>query len=123
MKILLFSLLAGLSFGLWESNSSSASSLVPGCYIVSFKSGLLKTTGTYELNAQTSAKASANLFGRITAEFTHTLNGFSVCGVRSEELLNSLRSNPQVERIEQDRTVSITAISTVVNPQSWGLDR
>jgi subtilisin family serine protease len=116
--------------GLIASSTAQKSSAdkVPGCYMVSFKSsskGVSKSSSMYAqaLNAQANARVAASSIGKITSQYDRALNGFTVCGVKSESQLESLRRNPEVALIEQDQVVKASALKDVINPLSWGLDR
>jgi subtilisin family serine protease/fructose-specific component phosphotransferase system IIB-like protein len=102
---------------------------ISGCYIVSFKNndGVKGSSGSSGINsqalmAQANVKASANSFGNITAEYDHALSGFTVCGIKSESQLDSIRSNAYVASVEQDQVVRANAFRSV-DALSWGLDR
>jgi hypothetical protein len=126
LKIAAISLLGLSSFSLGFAQK------IPGCYIVSFKNtnnnvkgkGASGSSGlsAQALMAQASVKATARSFGKITAEYDRALNGFTVCGVKSESQLNSIRSNAHIASVEQDQVVKASAFRTV-NALSWGLDR
>ncbi len=98
-----------------------ASEKADGCYIVSFKhdNRRIATGGTVNSQAvvsQARVKAAAKTIGRITAEYEFALNGFTVCGVKSESMLNSIKNNPFVDLVEQDQVVKVSAVKTQSNP-------
>jgi hypothetical protein len=110
-------------------NNHSVIEKIPGCYIVSFKQGNVKSASGFGLSSaqveigQASLKSFAKGLGKITAEFKNAGKGFSVCGIQSENQLNSIRANPLVAGISQDQVVKASALQTIPSPLSWGLDR
>ncbi len=89
---------------------------IPGCYIITMQDFAPE-------NDIAAVKSSARNLGKITAEFSHALKGFSLCNVQSDNQLNGMRSNPNIAWIEQDSVVQANGLITVNNPLSWGLDR
>jgi aqualysin 1 len=89
----------------------AASKPVPDRYIVVFKSGV----GNPGAEAAAIARGAG---GRLHHVYTSAIKGFSL--TLPAQALQGIRHNPNVDYIEQDHTVSVSAAQT---PATWGLDR
>src|SRR5262245_28838759 len=85
---------------------------VPGAYIVVFKPTVVDVDAAV-VDVKVKHGVSA------TFSYKHALKGFA--GHLSAAQLDALQGDPRVEYIEQDQIAH--AITTQVNPPSWGLDR
>ena len=95
------------------------SSPIAGRYIVVFKDSAA------DVSAQAQALAKAH-GGRVGHVYSHAIKGFSAW--LPDAAVSALQANPNVDYVEQDRTVSLqeTAVArteTSISPYSWGLDR
>ena len=95
-------------FGLGVSSTAVAGDPIPGRYIVTFNSATA---------AQVSV-ASSNV--NVLATYTNAINGYTAD--LTADQLSSLRANPNVTNIEQDRVVSVNGTSDQ-SGATWGLDR
>jgi aqualysin 1 len=86
---------------------------IPGRYIVVFKDSV-----------QNPAAEAANVMrgrgGQIHFTYSHAIKGFAA--TIPDAAYQAIRMNPNVEYIEQDQTVSLSATTTQSNA-TWGLDR
>ena len=91
---------------------------ISGSYIVTLKPDAVAPSAV-----DATAEALADRFGGdVKAAFTASLRGFTVR--MTEAGAKRLASDPLVESVEQDKTVSLLdTTSTQSGPQSWGLDR
>lgn len=89
----------------------AASQPVPGRYIVVFKNGV----GDPAAEAAGLARAAG---GQVHHVYTAALKGFAAS--LPAQALQGLRNNPNVDFVEQDQTVSLTASESQA---TWGLDR
>lgn len=86
---------------------------IPGAYIVMFREGTNLTNLDRGLSA---------IVAKAKYVYTDGLNGFAA-DLKDEEL-ESLKSNPAVEYIEQDQEVTLDATQSIdSNGGLWGLDR
>jgi subtilisin family serine protease len=86
---------------------------IAGRYIVVFKSNVDKP-------AAEAATAMNGLGGQILHTYSHALKGFAA--IVGDAALQALRSNPNVDYIEQDQTVRLNQTLSQ-SPATWGLDR
>lgn len=93
-----------------------ASRPIAGQYIVVFKD---RVTQPAALAAQLAQQNG----GRVLFTYTSAIKGFAA--QLPDAAVNALRSNPNVEYVEQDQTVSLNqTVSTVIQTgATWGLDR
>lgn len=84
---------------------------IPNQYIIVFKPG---TPGA----AEQARKMTEDNGGDLKYTYEHALQGFAASF--SEEKLDGIRRNPNVQSIEQD---TIAVIEDVQSPVTWGLDR
>jgi subtilisin family serine protease len=100
---------------------------VPGCYIISFKQrnegSRNSTSAALVSSARDKVKSNVMNIGKISREFNGAINGLTVCGIKSESLLKSIRDHPEVALVEQDQVIQALDMKAVANPLSWGLDR
>ncbi|MES2940626.1 MAG: S8 family peptidase [Pseudomonadota bacterium] len=89
----------------------AASKPVPDRYIVVFKNGV----GDPDTEARGLARAAG---GQVHHVYTSALKGFAAS--LPAQALQGLRNNPNIESIEQDQTVSLSAMESQA---TWGLDR
>jgi subtilisin family serine protease len=88
-----------------------------GDYIVVFKKNKIKNEKTEADFLIREAK------GKLKKTYSKALQGFSAR--LSHKAMNELQNNPDVDYIEEDAQVTITACTTATQsfPSSWGLDR
>src|SRR4051794_23335737 len=112
---------------------------VPGEYIVVLKSSTEGATGLRATAARDRVKAAAEHGRKLGAEITHqfkgTIQGYSA-GLSPTELA-AVRADPEVAYVQPNRVLRteaaaegtpvpyqpVHAAGTVINPESWGLDR
>src|SRR6187399_1209168 len=59
--------------------------------------------------------------GRVVAEWRHALNGYAVQG--PPDLIVALRTDPNVEYVEQVQEYTVDADPVTQSPATWGIDR
>ena len=87
---------------------------IAGRYIVTFKPGVAdpKSASAALVGAQG---------GRLHHSYSHALKGFAA--TLPDAAVQALRRNPDIERIEQDQTVSIRQLASPEQQATWGIDR
>src|SRR3569832_149279 len=91
----------------------SAGKPIAGQYIVSFKAGT-------DPRSEATATAVAH-GGRVLRNYSHAIHGFSAA--LPDAAVQALRLNPDIDRIEQDQTVSLQQVASPELGATWGLDR
>jgi subtilisin family serine protease len=92
----------------------AASRPIAGRYIVQFKDSVR------DAGAEAAALVGAH-GGRLHHSYSHALKGFAA--TLPDAAVQALRQNPNVERIEQDATVSLQQLVSPENQATWGIDR
>ena len=91
----------------------ATSSLIPKRYIVVFKDSIVDP-------AAETATAMRGAGGQVHHTYAHAIKGFAA--TIPDAALQGIRNNPNVDYIEQDKTVSLNQVSPE-NQATWGLDR
>jgi subtilisin family serine protease len=92
----------------------SASKPIAGRYIVTFKPAVADPRG--EAVGLVSAHG-----GQLLHSYSHAIKGFAA--TLPDAAVQALSRNPNVERIEQDATVSLQQVASPQNQATWGIDR
>src|SRR5512135_1228727 len=94
---------------------------IPGRYIVVFQPGT--PAAQVGAAAKTAIASREGRGGNIDFMYDAALNGFA--GSFSEQAIEALSHNPNVEYIEADQEITIdtTTIDTTQSSATWGLDR
>lgn len=87
---------------------------IPGRYIVTFRNTVA------DPGAEAAALVNAQ-GGRLHHSYSHAIRGFAA--TLPDAAVQALRNNPNVERIEQDASVSLQQVASPENQATWGLDR
>ncbi len=90
-----------------------AATVIPGRYIIVFKPGISADA------VDQAVETARSLNGTVYYRYEAALVGFAAA--LSDQALNSLAKNPNIDYIEADQIVTIDASQP--NPPSWGLDR
>jgi subtilisin family serine protease len=92
----------------------AASRPIAGQYIVTFKTSVTDSHAA-------AASIVSSQGGRLRHAYSHAFKGFAA--TLPDAAVQALRNNPNVERIEQDQTVSLQQVTSPENQATWGLDR
>ena len=87
---------------------------IPGRYVIVFKDSVANP-------AAETANMMQGRGGKLLHTYSKALKGFSA--TLPDTAVQALRNNPNVRFIEQDQTVSLTAVTSPENNATWGLDR
>jgi subtilisin family serine protease len=87
---------------------------IPGRYVIVFKDSVANP-------AAEAANMMQGRGGKVLHTYTKALKGFSA--TLPEAAVQGIRNNPNVRFVEQDQTVSLTAVTSPENNATWGLDR
>jgi len=87
---------------------------IPGRYIVVFKNSVGNP-------AAAAAGVMQGTGGQLHHTYSAAIKGFAA--TLPEAALQGIRNNPNIEYIEQDKTVSLKQVASPQNQVTWGLDR
>jgi len=100
---------------IYRADSSTA---IPGRYIIVFKAGTAAAEVSAAAERSITADQARGNSSQVNFVYGSALNGFAAS--LSDQEVSALSQNPNVEFIEQDQVITLSAVQS---PAIWGLDR